>query len=50
MTDLIGSVIGIILIAFLCTPVLLAVYMWRGAKIDNDHDGKDDVPYRWEKQ
>jgi hypothetical protein len=50
MTDLIGSVIGIILIAFLCTPVVLAVYMWRGAKIDNDHDGKDDVPYRWEKQ
>ena len=49
-TDLIGSVIAIILIAFLCTPVLLAVYMWRGAKIDNDHDGKDDVPYRWEKE
>ena len=50
MTDLIGSVIAIILIIFLCTPVVLAVYMWRGAKIDNDHDGKDDVPYRWEKQ
>jgi hypothetical protein len=50
MTDLIGSVIAIILITFLCTPVVLAVYMWRGAKIDNDHDGKDDVPYRWEKQ
>jgi len=50
MTELIGSAIAIILIAFLCTPVLLAVYMWRGIKIDNDHDGKDDVPYRWEKQ
>ncbi len=50
MTELIGSVIAIILIAFLCTPVVLAVYMWRGAKIDNDHDGKDDVPYCWEKQ
>ena len=50
MTDMIGSVIAIILITFLCTPVVLAVYMWRGAKIDNDHDGKDDVPYRWEKQ
>ena len=50
MTELIGSAIAIILIAFLCTPVVLVVYMWRGAKIDNDHDGKDDVPYRWEKQ
>jgi hypothetical protein len=29
---------------------VLAVYMWRGAKIDSDNDGKDDVPYRWEKQ
>ena len=50
MTDLIGSVIAIILIIFLCTPVVLAVYMWRGAKIDIDNDGKDDVPYRWEKE
>ncbi len=50
MTDLIGSVIAIILIAFLCTPVLLAAYMCRVTKVDNDHDGKDDVPYRWEKQ
>jgi hypothetical protein len=50
MTDLLGSVIAIILIAFLCSPVVLAVYMWRGIKIDNDHDGKDDVPYRWEKK
>ena len=50
MTDVVGSVIAIILIGFLCTPVLLAVYMWRSLNIDNDHDGKDDVPYRWEKQ
>jgi len=50
MYDVIGSLIGIVLIAFLCSPVVLAVYMWRGIKIDNDHDGKDDVPYRWEKQ
>ena len=49
-TDLIGSVIAIILIGFLCTPVLLAVYMWRSAKIDNDHDGKVEVPYRWDKE
>jgi len=50
MYDVIGSLIGIVLIAFLCSPVVLAVYMWRGIKIDNDHDGKDDVPYRWEKK
>jgi len=25
------------------------VYMWRGSKIDNDNDGKDDLPYRWNK-
>jgi hypothetical protein len=50
MTDIIGSLIGIILIGFLCSPVVLAMYMWRSAKIDIDNDGKDDVPYRWEKQ
>ena len=50
MYDFIGSVIGIILIAFLCSPLVLAVYMWRGAKIDNDNDGKDDIPYRWQKK
>jgi len=50
MYDVIGSLIGIILICFLCSPIVLAIYMWRGMKIDNDHDGKDDVPYRWEKK
>jgi hypothetical protein len=50
MYDLIGSMIAIVLIGFLCSPIVLVVYMWRGAKIDNDNDGKDDVPYRWEKQ
>ena len=49
MTDLIGSVIAIILIAFLCSPVVLAVYMWNSVKIDSDHDGKDDVPNRWDR-
>jgi hypothetical protein len=49
MTDLLGSVIAIILIAFLCSPIVLAVYMWNTAKIDNDNDGKDDLPYRWNK-
>jgi hypothetical protein len=26
---------------------VLAVYMWNGAKFDNDNDGKDDLPNRW---
>jgi len=43
MTDLLGSVIAIILIAFLCSPIVLTVYMWRSVKIDNDHDGKEDI-------
>jgi hypothetical protein len=47
MTDLIGSLIGILLILFLCSPIMLAVYMWRGAKIDIDKDGKEDLPNRW---
>ena len=49
MYDILGSLIGIILICFLCSPILLAVYMWNSSKIDNDGDGKDDVPYRWDK-
>jgi hypothetical protein len=50
MYDLIGSIIGIMLIAFLCSPLVLAFYIWQGAKIDNDNDGKDDIPYRWQKK
>ena len=49
MTDVIGSLIGIILIGFLCSPILLAVYMWNSVKIDSDNDGKDDVPNRWDR-
>jgi len=49
MIDIIGSVIAIILIAFLCSPIVLAVYMWNGAKIDSDYDGKEDLPNRWSK-
>ena len=49
MIDIIGSVIAIILIAFLCSPIVLAVYMWNGAKIDNDGVGKEDLPNRWDK-
>ena len=47
MTDVIGSLIGIVLIFFLCSPIILTVYMLNSSKIDIDHDGQDDVPYRW---
>jgi hypothetical protein len=50
MTDLIGSLIGIILILFLCSPLALAVYILNATNIDIDEDGKHDVPYRWEKE
>jgi hypothetical protein len=48
MQDFIGSLIGIILIMFLISPIILAVYMLRSSKIDIDNDGQDDLPYRWE--
>jgi hypothetical protein len=47
MYDILGSVIGIILIAFLCSPIVLALYMWTNGKIDTDNDGKEDLPNRW---
>jgi hypothetical protein len=47
MTDLFGSLIAIILILFLCSPIMLAVYMWNTAKVDIDNDGKEDLPNRW---
>jgi hypothetical protein len=47
MTDIVGSVIAILLIGFLCSPIMLAVYMWRSVKIDIDKDGKEDLPNRW---
>lgn len=49
MYDVIGSLIGIILILFLCSPIMLAVYMWTNAKVDIDNDGKEDIPNRWDK-
>ena len=49
MYDVIGSVIGIILILFLCSPILLAVYMWTTGKVDIDHDGQEDLPNRWDR-
>ena len=48
MTDLIGSLIGIILIMFLISPIILTVYMLHSSKIDIDRDGQDDLPYRWD--
>ena len=50
MYDLIGSLIAIVLIGFLFAPIVLAVYMWNGAKFDNDNDGKDDLPNRWQRR
>jgi hypothetical protein len=49
MYDVIGSVIGILLILSLCSPIILAVYMWNTAKIDIDKDGKEDLPNRWDR-
>ena len=49
MTDILGSLIGIILICFLCSPVVLAVYMWNASKIDINNDGKEDLPNRWDR-
>ena len=48
MHDVIGSLIGIVLIIFLISPIILAVYMLWSSKIDIDNDGQDDLPYRWE--
>jgi hypothetical protein len=48
MTNLIGALIGIILILFLLSPIILTVYMLINSKIDIDGDGKDDVPNRWQ--
>jgi hypothetical protein len=49
MYTVLGDLIGIILILFLCSPIVLAVYMWNSAKIDIDKDGKEDLPNRWNK-
>ena len=48
MYDVLGSMIGIVLIFFLLSPIILAVYMLTSSKIDVDGDGHDDVPNRWE--
>jgi hypothetical protein len=50
MYEILGSAIAIILIAFLCSPIVLAIYMWNGAKFDGDNDGQEDLPNRWDKE
>jgi hypothetical protein len=47
MIEIIGALIAITLILFLCSPIVLAVYMWNAAKVDTDNDGHEDIPNRW---
>ena len=47
MTDFIGAVLGIMLMLFIFSPIILVIYMWTNSKIDVDGDGKDDTRYRW---
>ena len=49
MTDIIGSILGMGLIFFIVSPVLFIIYVIKNSKIDVDGDGKEDVPYRWQK-
>ena len=49
MIDVFGSLIAIVLILFLLSPIMLAVFMWNTAKIDIDNDGQEDLPNRWNK-
>ena len=49
MTDFIGSVIGMVLVFFILLPAILAIYMLANSKIDVDGDGKEDIPFRWQK-
>ncbi len=43
MTDIIGAIIAVILILFITSPLLLAIYMLGNLKIDVDRDGKNDA-------
>ena len=49
MTDLIGALLGMILILFILSPILFSVYLLAKSKIDIDGDGKEDVLNRWQK-
>ena len=47
--DVIGTILGLIIIVFVATPFIIVFSLMFKLKIDNDGDGKDDVPYRWQK-
>ena len=48
MTDLFGGIFAIGGILFLLVPLAVFIYVFFFIKADVDHDGHDDVPYRWE--
>jgi hypothetical protein len=47
--NFIGEVIGVGLMIFIVSPLLLIIYLIKNSKIDIDGDGKDDVPWRWKR-
>jgi len=47
--DVIGSIVGLLIIICFATPFIIVFSLMFKLKIDNDGDGKDDVPYRWQK-
>jgi len=47
--DVLGTILGLIIIVSFATPFIIVFSLMFKLKIDNDGDGKDDVPYRWQK-
>jgi hypothetical protein len=43
MADIIGGIIAVILILFITSPLLLAIYMLVTLNLDIDGDGKNDA-------
>jgi hypothetical protein len=50
MIDFIAGFISIVFVLLLISPILLFIYFLTNSKIDVNHDGKDDVPFRWENE
>jgi hypothetical protein len=48
MIDFAAAFVSIIFISLLFSPIVLFIYFLSNSKIDVNHDGKDDVPFRWE--
>jgi len=48
MIDFIAIIISLFLIAFICAPLAVGIFIWNSTKTDIDHDGKEDIPYRWQ--